>query len=292
MKIALVNIEPRVENTAYMQISQYHKQLGDTVEWYSPLFHKEYDKIYCSSIFQFTSKKIVTADMITGGTGFNVCSRLPHEIEACNLDYSIYPNCKTSYIWFSRGCFRNCPFCVVPTSEGHIHPVFPKNENLNADHVSVMDNNFFANKLWVDAIDYLATFKQPVDFQCGFDARIWREEFAEELKLLRPWKQYRTAWDNPKENLEPNLKRMADQLGKSKLMVYVLIGYWSTPEEDLARVLKIRALGLDAWVMPFNKQDPYQKAFERWNNRHCNCAWKDYTDWHIYRKTHVKEVSS
>jgi hypothetical protein len=28
--------------------------------------------------------------------------------------------------------------------------------------------------------------------------------------------------------------------------------------------------------MPYNKQDPYQKAFERWANRHVGCSWDEY----------------
>lgn len=104
MKIGLWNLEPKIENTALMQVSQYHKQQGDQVEFYSPLF--EYDKVYVFSLFSFTKKPVLKSNMVAGGTGFNVCSRLPEEIETCPLDYSIYPKCKTSYLWFSRGCIR------------------------------------------------------------------------------------------------------------------------------------------------------------------------------------------
>jgi hypothetical protein len=38
MRIGLWNLEPKIENTALMQVSQYHKQQGDSVEMYSPLF--------------------------------------------------------------------------------------------------------------------------------------------------------------------------------------------------------------------------------------------------------------
>lgn len=274
MKIGLWNLEPKIKNTALMQISQYHKERGDSVEWFSPLF--QYDRVYVSSLFSFTRKPKLKPYMVAGGSGFNVCSKLPPEIEACNLDYSIYPECRDSFLWFSRGCVRKCPFCVVPTSEGSIRSVLPKNLNPNGCRVSVMDNNFFANPHWKDAILYLEQIGQKVDFQCGFDARFWRTEFADALKNIKPYKQFRTAWDDPREDLVPKLKQMVSELGKSKLMVYVLIGYWSTPEQDLWRVMRIRELGLDAWVMPYNKQDPYQKAFERWNNRHANCEWWEY----------------
>jgi hypothetical protein len=275
MKIGLWNLEPKIENTALMQVSQYHKQRGDQVELYSPLF--SYDKVYVFSLFSFTKKPVLKSNMLAGGTGFNPNSRLPKEIEDCNLDYSIYPNCETSYLWFSRGCFRKCPFCVVPTKEGLIHKTIPKNLNPNGKYISVMDNNFFANDYWKEAIEYLIDVGQPVDFQSGFDARIWRSEFGEELKKLKFKRQIRCAWDNPKDDLTEKLREMADNFGKSHIMVYVLIGYWSTLEEDISRVTKIRELGLDAWVMPYNRQDTYQKAFMRWCNRHAGCSWESYS---------------
>ena len=260
-----------------MQVSQYHKQQGDSVEFYSPLF--SYDKVYVFSLFSFTKKPLLKENMVAGGTGFNIRLRLPKEIEECDLDYSIYPNCKTSYVWFSRGCFRKCPFCVVPIKEGRLDGATPKNLNPKATKISVMDNNFTAlsNILFFDAIAYLKKVNLPVDFQCGIDARLTDEYKWEAMKQLRIYKQIRTAWDDPKTDLTYGLNKMAKVFGKSKIMVYVLIGYWSTPEEDLQRVLKIRELGLDAWVMPYNKQEPYQKAFERWNNRHVGCAWKEYS---------------
>ena len=86
MRIGLYNLEPHIVNTAMMQVSNYYKNRGDTVEMYSPLFHDSYDKIYAFSLFDFTDKKYVRKDMITGGTGFDITSKLPSEIEACDYD--------------------------------------------------------------------------------------------------------------------------------------------------------------------------------------------------------------
>ena len=80
-KIGLYNLEPNIVNTAMMQVSSYHKSIGDEVYIYSPLFHDSYDKVYAFSIFDFTPKDYVRDDMITGGTGFDIESRLPLEIE-------------------------------------------------------------------------------------------------------------------------------------------------------------------------------------------------------------------
>jgi hypothetical protein len=166
----------------------------------------------------------------------------------------------------------------VPIKEGRLDGAIPKNLNPKATRISVMDNNFTAldRILFSNAIDYLKKVNLPVDFQCGLDARLLSTAKYEEIKKLRIYKQIRTAWDDPREDLTYGLTEMANVFGKSKIMVYVLIGYWSTPEEDLMRVTKIRELGLDPWVMPYNKQDPYQKAFERWCNRHVGCEWKEY----------------
>ena len=145
MKIGLYNLEPSIVNTAMMQVSTYHKLNNDDVYIYSPLFHDEYDKIYAFSIFDYTDKGYVRDDMITGGTGFDIKSKLPVEITKCEYDWSLYPDCDYSILWFSRGCIRNCPFCVVREKEGYIHSVEPLNLNPNGEYVKVMDNNFFAN---------------------------------------------------------------------------------------------------------------------------------------------------
>jgi hypothetical protein len=69
--------------------------------------------------------------MTKGGTGFDIKSKLPSEIENENYDWSLYPDCDFSIVWFSTGCIRNCPFCVVPRKEGIIKSVKPKNLNPN-----------------------------------------------------------------------------------------------------------------------------------------------------------------
>ena len=182
--IGLYNLEPKVCNSAMMQVSQYHKQQGDNIYIYSPLFHDFYDKVYAFSLFDFTDKGYVRPDMIVGGTGFDVKSRLPKEIEDCDLDYSIFPECDFSMIWFSRGCIRNCPFCVVREKEGYMHSVAPKNLNPNGKYIKVMDNNFFANPDWRDAIKQLQEWDQKVDFQ-GFDIRLFDEEQGEAITSLK-----------------------------------------------------------------------------------------------------------
>jgi hypothetical protein len=115
MKIGLYNLEPKIENTAMMQVSYYHKLAKDEVEIYDP--NHKYNMVYCFSIFTFTPKDTVRGDFICGGSGFSNESELPYSIRESGYDYSIFPECKTSYVWFSRGRIRKCPYCIVPKKE-------------------------------------------------------------------------------------------------------------------------------------------------------------------------------
>ena len=279
MKIGLYNLEPKIENTAMMQVSQYHEQSGDQVELYNHLLHSSYDKIYAFSLFNYSDRSYIKKGMIFGGTGFSLNIKLPKEIQDCDLDYNIYPNCETSYIWFSRGCIRKCPFCVVWKSEGLIHSVKPKPLNLNGTYISIMDNNFFANPKWRESINQLVKWNQPVNFQSGIDVRIFNNEQGKALQKLRLYKQIHIAWDNPKDNLTNKIELLKQYIKPYKIMCYVLIGYWSSREQDLERVETLRKLKIDPFVMPYNKFDRYQKDFSRWVNHKAifkTVKWEDY----------------
>jgi len=303
--IALYNIEPTINNTALMKISQYHKNIGNTVEWYAEIFRDNYDIVYCSSLFDFTDKSDVPKDAICGGTGFDIKSKLPEEIERCDLDYSIYPECKSSYVWFSRGCVRNCPFCIVREKEGLIYPTEPTNLNPNGEVIEIMDNNFFANKKWQDAEKYLIEWNKPINFNSGIDVRIFEPLQAEFLNKFKV-KTVHIAWDNPKHDLIPKLKEIIKYIKPYKIMCYVLIGYWSNETEDLSRVMKLKELGISPYAMPYNKKDTYQKRFARWVNHKAifkTVKWEDYGKviedktfdaqnwWHDYEcNLNIKEV--
>ena len=281
MKIGLYNLEPAIVNTAMMQVSTYHKLNNDDVYIYSPLFHDEYDKIYAFSIFDYTDKGYVRDDMITGGTGFDIKSKLPVEITKCEYDWSLYPDCDYSILWFSRGCIRNCPFCVVREKEGYIHSVEPLNLNPNGEYVKVMDNNFFANPNWNDSVDYLLGLGQKIDMQ-GFDIRIFNEDQGEALSQLKHHKSFKFAWDNPRDNIDDKIELLLDYIKPSNLMCYVLIGYWSSPMEDYRRVMHLwEKYKIHSFVMPYDKFNRYQKDFSRWVNNKIefkNCTWEEYQE--------------
>jgi hypothetical protein len=278
MKIGLYNLEPQIVNAAMMKVSNYHKQQGDQVEIYNHLLRSEYDRVYAFSIFTFTSKCYVTKNMICGGSGFDIKSKLPDEIEQCEYDYSLYPDCDYSLVWFSQGCIRNCPFCIVRQKEGYIHKVKPKNLNPDGRFIKIMDNNFFACPEWRDHIKQLQEWAQPVDFQ-GVDVRLLDQEMCEALNSLKHEHQIHIAWDFPEYDLIPKLLEITKFIKSYRIMCYVLIGYNSTRSQDLYRVEELKRIGIDPFVMPYNKRDRYQKNFARWVNHKAifkTVEWKDY----------------
>lgn len=55
MKVRLLANDSKIPNLAIMKISTYHKQLGDDVDWYNPMFDMyDTDIFYESKVFTFS----------------------------------------------------------------------------------------------------------------------------------------------------------------------------------------------------------------------------------------------
>ena len=274
MKIGLIDVDGHnFPNLALMKIAGYHRAKGDDVDW---AFHFEhYDRIYKAKCFTFTPDDNTADDadeIVKGGTGYDIDSRLPDEIDAWTKpDYSIY-GFPFSIQFYSRGCIRRCPFCLVHDKEGDIRPVTPMELNPIGKWIEVLENNFFANPEWREAIRHLKAQGQPVNFH-GVDIRIMDSEQAEALKGIRLKRNIHIAWDMPQLDLIDKLKEVVKIIPARRLTCYVLVGFNSTPEQDLHRVRTLKSLGITPFVQPYrdyeNKTQPsqYAKDFARWSNR-------------------------
>jgi hypothetical protein len=260
-----------------MRLSAFHKAQGDEVEMYLPLAHETYDRVYASSIFDFSDKSYVRDDMIIGGTGFDLNKTLPPEVERFDPDYSLYDY--PHNIGFAmRGCRFRCDFCVVPRKEGRAKSVSSIEQiwtQRSSNFLMLLDNDFFGNPLWQECVADILKNKLRVNFSQGLNIRIISEKQANALAKIdfrdksNNMPRITFAWDNIRDEktIMRGFKRVTDAGIKPwQIQFYVLIGFDSTQDEDLHRVNRIRELGADPYVMPFNKRDLYQSRFARWVN--------------------------
>ena len=289
MKIGLIDVDGHngFPNLALMRLSGYHMANGDSVDWWNGFEH--YDRVYMSKVFTFSPDMdtVINAnEIIQGGTGYKNYGSLLPEVEATYPDYSIYPNFKSAIGFLTRGCIRNCPWCIVPRKEGHIRPAATWQEIKRPDsrEIVFMDNNVLACDHGLQQIEEMGGQPVWVDFNQGLDARLITPEVAQLLARLHWIRFVRMSCDTlPMLPVVIDAARNLIEAGiaPSRLWCYVLV-------QDVATALKI-CMTLDLWgITPFAQ--PYrdydggepteeQKHFARWVN--CkqlfnSCTWADY----------------
>lgn len=185
------------------------------------------------------------------------------------VDYT-YKYSNDYLIFSSRGCIRNCTFCVVPKLE----PIFKKTcdiktqiesidfiSNSKRQNLIIMDNNVLAlpkHEIFdlIDQIEDLGFKKNSshyeyvdvkgrkrkkrkyVDFNQGIDIRLLTESIMKELSRIEI-KPLRLAFDhaNPKF-IEMYIEkvRLASKYGFTSLSNYVLFNYNDTVDDFYKRI--------------------------------------------------------
>lgn len=279
-KIGLIDVDGHnFPNLALMKISAYHKNMGDTVEFVN--YFDFYDKVYMSKVFTFTpdiNTSIQSNDIVRGGTGYDINVILPKEIEEIQPDYSLYPiskwyDQKTSYGFITRGCIRNCSWCLVRKKEGELRTVSDIEIISNGNkRIVLMDNNILASKDCINTLKKIIELGYRVDFNQGLDARLVTEEIAYFLSKIK-WIEYiRFSYDT-KEQLDP-LLRAIEKLNlygvkNSKIFIYCLIQDF---EDSLNRINSCKKLGIKPFAQPYRDFTPnqiipqWQKDMARWCN--------------------------
>ena len=261
-------------NLALMKISAYHKQQGDNVEWWNPLL--TYDRIYSSKVFTFTPENpYLPPDAIKGGTGYGMMNELPEEVDAMFPDYSIYPRCHHAIGFLTRGCIRNCPWCVVPRKEGQIRPyrTWREIKRLDSRDIVFMDNNVLACTHGLEQITDMIGQDIRVDFNQGLDARMITPEIAQILSQLKWIKYIRMSCDT--DNMLVIVQDAIRQLGKVGVKPYRIFVYLLVQDIESAerRALALRDMGAEVFAQPYrdfitSREPPHElKRFARWVNR-------------------------
>lgn len=203
MKIALLAVDSDYPNLALMKLSAYHKAHGDTVHWYNPF--DRYDRLYMAKVFSFTPdyRYYITnvGEVVRGGTGYDIHSVLPGEVDRLQPDYSLYPGVadNMAYGFLTRGCPNHCRWCIVPQKEGGIRPYMDVDDIAVAgrDYLILMDNNILACGYGLAQIEKIVRRKYHVDFNQAIDARLVTPEVARMLAKVTWMKRIRFGCDTP-----------------------------------------------------------------------------------------------
>lgn len=255
MKIGLIDVDGHAKrkkwgatiypNLALCKIASYHRSKGDSVEWYD-IFGGWYDKVYMSKVFNFTPdcyEYINAKEIIKGGTGYDICAKLPQEIDDCQPDYSIYPHVPkdTAYGFLTRGCPNHCPWCVVPKKEGHIKPYWDIDRVANGrKKIVLMDNNFLAAGDYAhEQLDKIIANGYRIDFNQASDARLINEDFAKKFANVK-WLHSRIRFGCDTTAQIEHCERAMDMINsygfKGEYFLYTMIGGSNGFEECFNRI--------------------------------------------------------
>ena len=313
MKVGLIDFDGKIPNLALMKISAYHKSLGHEV--YLNNFGKV-DKVYISTLFTWNRPEVektlqIYPDAIVGGTGWDLETTLPPEIEAYHPDYELYtvdhimPRIKggiatkqskikkaktivNAGIGFtSRGCIRNCGFCFVPKKEGRFKQVSSIGELINpkSNVVILLDNNLTQDPDVIEKLNEIRDRGLVVDITQGIDVRLVTPEIAQALAEVKHLRSLHYAWDLMafEKQVIDGIKILTQSIKKWRHLCFMLIGYNTTFEEDMYRYRRLTELGIKPYVMPYNKSYPSRKhhCFARWVNGryHTFCSFEEYEPW-------------
>lgn len=301
-------------NLALMKIAAYHKGLGDQVKWYDE-HNWYYDIVYVSKVFSEEYTKDYTGPIhakkiVRGGSGYAIKvingvevydkskdPDLPQEIEHQYPYYPLYRRFgikNTAYGFLSKGCPRGCDFCHVKDMQGkRVHTASPLYEFWKGQkNIVLLDPNLTASSCCIAHLNELAETGAYVDFSQGLDVRLLTDQKIEALNNVK-YKMIHFAWDNPNEDLKPHFERVSvglQNFRKQTCCVYILTNYNSTFEQDLYRVMTLRNLGYQPYVMIYRKKTA--PAITRRLQRWCNFPalfWK-YKTFSEYQKYNYKYI--
>lgn len=295
VKILLIDVDSTIPNLALMKISAYEKSKGNQVGFNIA----DPDKVYCSIIFDWNKHMAdglkflyPNAQIDIGGTGYDLHKQLAPEIDSMAPDYSLYPDCDYDLGFTTRGCIRNCPFCIVREKEGSFRIYKHPSEFHNPDHkgIVLMDNNILANKNWFFTVtNWILENDLKVDFNQGLDIRLVDEEIAKRIKQLKPLNHWRFAFDSL--SYENSVRTGIELLNKagvnlrSKSLWYVYTDSDSEFDNALKRCEILRSLN----VLPYPMFNRHAKRTQRLTNLKRWCRpWIFFkVDWSEYQQNNT-----
>lgn len=281
----------------------------------------DYDHIYVSKVFTDTPVPEwlkETEKVHIGGTGFyfDKAPNLPNEVEHHMPDYHLYdkwienellkaeteairkdkPFNKKYYLsqfkeytdysigFLTRGCFRKCQFCVNQKYDRvFTHSPLEEFFDRSRKKICLLDDNFLGCPRWKELLTELIDTGYQFKFKQGIDERLLTKEKCELLFSSKYDGDYTFAFDNvgDYELIKSKLKLIRKHTRGKSIKFYVLVGFESTDENDIANAFRRIELLMQYKCLPYlmryqNKNDtpwkrsPHRKmyvAMARWCNQ-------------------------
>ena len=291
--VLLYQLDGKIPNLALLRIAAHHAALGDKVElrttgYPKPELFCDPHLVYGSAIFTRSKPAVerlraLYPHAVIGGTGVDLTTTLESNgITTKQCDYSPWHSYRHSIGFTQRGCRLTCKFCVVPSKEGKVTEENTCAEIWRGDpyprNLVLLDNDFFGQPNWRQCVKEIQDGCFKVCLMQGINVRFINEESAEALAAMPCYddsfksKRIYTAWDNrgDEERVIRGLKTLFRYgVPPSRLMVYMLIGYWPNETEDdwVYRENMLRELGCMAYPMPYQRT-PATVGFQRFAVSH------------------------
>ena len=271
----LIDGGTRFPNLALMKIAGYHESVGaETKLCLTFTDVMDCEKIFVSKVFTKTKTpewlRWVADRCEFGGTGFELQSAppLPPQVEHSKPFYELYkpfvesfpapPSWLDSYTkssigFTTRGCFRQCPFCVNANKK-RSERWSPVKEFLDERRpvIELLDDNVFACHEWENVFEELYATGKRFVFKQGLDIRLMSKRKSEALQKAKYKGEIIFAFDNVNEETEFRrgaecLRERCDKPAKA----YVLTGFYKSGIDEISDVFKRLDVLSEYKILPY-----------------------------------------
>lgn len=333
-----------------MKLSGYYKDLGDKVTLiteYNEEELKQFDEIFLSKVFTETevpSWVLELPNIEYGGTGFyyDKAPKLDCQIEHHMPDYHLYDdwiqkqvdesrseaeekgkefNLKNFMVQFkyytdysigftTRGCFRQCPFCVNRNyKKVEVHSALDEFIDQSRKKICLLDDNILGSPQWGTIFEELQSTGKPFQYKQGMDERLLTDEKCEVIFKSKYDGDYIFAFDNVEdydliERKLQLLRKYTDKIPK----FYTFCGFdradkWDDEfwKQDLWDIFKRIELLMEYHCLPYimrfarYEESPYRGTYinlAAWCNQPNAFKKKSYREFVEYQQSrHQNECS-
>lgn len=270
--VLLIDVDSTIPNLALMKLSRYYKNLGYRIEFiklgisFYPhknkrvrpyVVDKKYHKVFASAIFNDNWKYVKGDNIEYGGSSYSLTKELDPIIDKLNPDYSIY-DVDYTVDFITRGCVRNCYFCIVPKKEGKlflykdVNLIIKEAKERGHKKIMFLDNNILAYKGHRYILSSLIVSGLNVDLNQGLDYRRLDPINQNLLSLLKYEREYVFAYDDIKYTESINRKsELLNKFGKWNVKLYVYVN----PNMNLSDTIERINYCKDNYYVPYIMRD-------------------------------------